>query len=131
MLPIVRLNHLDGGAHVGSQRLHAHAPSQCHDGVEVSKAVERVLLAFTAVGEPSLLQCRIELVNECYDCASIRHGEQQVVWLSSAFAAEHAIDKSGTPRTWNDLALSCLPVDEQAVIPPAQLVLEGDEISDF
>lgn len=131
MLPIVRLNHLDGGAHVGSQRVHAHTPSQCHDGVEVSKAVERVLLAFTAVREPSLLQCGIELVNEGHDCAAIRHSEEQVVWLGSAFATEHAIDKSGTPRAWNDLALSRLPVDQKAVVPPAQLVLEGDEISDF
>ena len=131
MLPIVRLNHLDGGAHVRSQRVHAHTPSQRHDGIDVAKAVERVLLAFTAVREPSLLQCRIELVNERHDCAAIRHGEEQVVWLGAAFAAEHAIYKSGTPSAWDRLALSRLPVDEQAVSPPAQLVLEGDEISDF
>ena len=131
MLPIVRLNHLDGGAHVRSQRVHAHTPSQRHDGIEVAKAVERVLLAFTAVREPSLLQCGIELVNERHDCAPISHGEEQVVWMGSAFAAEHAIDKSGTPRAWNDLALSCLPVDQKAVVSPAQLVLEGDEISDL
>ena len=118
MLPIVRLNHLDGGAHVGSQRVHAHTPTQRHDGIEVAKTVERVLLAFTAIREPSFLQSRIELVNERPDCTAIRHGKEQVVWLGAVFAAEHAIYKSGTPSAWNHLALPCLPVDPQAVVPP-------------
>ena len=101
-----------------AHRVHAHTPSQRHHRIEVTKAVERVLFSLTAVREPSLLQRGIELVNQRHDCAAIRHGEEQVVWLGAAFAAKHAIYKSGTSCTWNHLALSCLPVDQQAIVPP-------------
>src|SRR4029078_4892067 len=46
-----------------------------HDGVEVTKAVECILLALAAVGELSLFERRVEMVDQRNDGACVRHGE--------------------------------------------------------
>src|SRR4029078_2345317 len=59
-----------------------------HDGVEVTKAVECILLALAAVGGLSLFERRVELVDQRHDWAAVRHGERQVIWLGIDFAAK-------------------------------------------
>jgi hypothetical protein len=80
------------------------------------------------VGELSLFERRVELVDQRHDWAAVRHGEKQVIWLGIDFAAKHSLQKLRRASTRHDFPLPCLPINQETIVTPSKLVLERHKV---